>query len=37
MSLDRDDKAFFVGSLLAPIIVWWFFYGRKKYAMKGMK
>lgn len=35
--LDYDDKAFIVGSIVGPLIVWWLFYGKKKYGMKGMK
>lgn len=37
LDLDKDDKAFMVGTILAPIIVWWLFYGRRKYGTKGMK
>jgi len=37
VSLDRDDKAFFVGSIVGPIIIWWLFYGRRKYSAKGMR
>jgi hypothetical protein len=36
-ALDNGDKAFFVGSLIAPIMVWWYFTGRKKYGTKGLK
>lgn len=35
--LAKEDKAFFAGTVIAPIVVWWLFYGRKRYAMKGMK
>ena len=35
--IDTDDKAFLVGSVIAPIIVWWMFFGRKKYGVGGMK
>jgi hypothetical protein len=34
--LDNEDKAYFAGAVLAPIIVWWFYTGRKKYGTKGM-
>jgi hypothetical protein len=37
VSLDYDDKAFFVGSILGPLLIWWVFYGRKKYGTKGMR
>lgn len=37
LHMDRDDKSFFVGTVIAPIIVWWIFYGRKRYSAKGMK
>jgi hypothetical protein len=35
--LDHDDRRFFVASIVAPLMVWWFFIGRKKYGMKGMR
>ncbi len=35
--LDKSDKAFFVGSIVVPLVIWWYFYGRQKYGMKGMK
>lgn len=36
--MDKDDKAFFIGTILAPLIVWWCFYGRKKFGfIKGMR
>jgi hypothetical protein len=35
--LDYDDKAFIAGSILGPLFIWWLFYGRKKYGMKGMR
>lgn len=36
-ALDTPDRAFFVGTVITPIVVWWLFYGRKKYGMKGMR
>jgi hypothetical protein len=36
-SLDDSDKAYFAGAIIAPIVVWWFFTGRKKYGVRGMK
>lgn len=35
MRLDYDDRAFMVGSIVGPLLVWWLFYGRKKYSLKG--
>lgn len=32
-----DDRAFLVGTIVAPIAVWWFYFGRKKYGTKGLK
>jgi hypothetical protein len=37
MHMDKHDKQFFVGAILAPILVWWVYIGRKKYSAKGMK
>jgi hypothetical protein len=37
IQLDRNDKQFFVGAIIAPLIVWWLFVGRQKYSTKGMK
>jgi hypothetical protein len=37
MHMDKGDKQFLVGTIIAPIIVWWYFNGRKKYSVKGMK
>jgi hypothetical protein len=34
--MDRSDKATFA-TAAASIFVWWYFIGRKKYGMKGMK
>ena len=35
--LDTEDKKFFLASILVPLIIWWYFTGRKKYGMKGMR
>ena len=35
--IDNDDKAYLVGTIVAPIVVWWFFFGRKTYGVGGMK
>jgi hypothetical protein len=35
--IEHSDRAFIVGSVIAPIFVWWFYYGRQKYGTKGMK
>lgn len=37
LNLDKQDKQFFVGAILAPLITWWLFIGRQKYGTKGMK
>jgi hypothetical protein len=37
ITLDNEDKRFFIATLIAPLIVWWILTGRKKYAVKGMK
>lgn len=34
--MDRDDKRMFAG-IAASVVVWWYFVGRRKYGMKGMK
>jgi len=36
-TMDTSDKQFFVAGILAPILAWWFFHGRKKYSTGGMK
>jgi hypothetical protein len=36
-SMDSGDKQFMVGAIIGPILVWWFFTGRKRYGTKGMK
>jgi len=35
--MQDNDKYFFIGSILVPIITWWIFFGRKRYSVKGMK
>lgn len=35
--LDRKDKQYLVGAVIAPLVVWWFFTARTKYSAKGMK
>lgn len=35
--MENSDKQFFVASVIAPVIVWWIFTGRKRYATGGMK
>jgi hypothetical protein len=35
--IESSDKQFFVVAVIAPIVAWWFFIGRKKYSVKGMK
>jgi hypothetical protein len=36
-ALDKGDKQFFAATVIAPLLVWWYFNGRKKYGTKGMK
>lgn len=35
--IDKGDRAFIVGSIIAPIVVWWIYQGRQKYGTKGMR
>jgi hypothetical protein len=39
--MDKGDKQFLIstciGSLVAPLLVWWYLTGRHKYSVKGMK
>jgi plastocyanin domain-containing protein len=39
--MDKSDRQFLIstciGSLIAPLLVWWFLTGRHKYSTKGMK
>lgn len=35
-NMDRGDRQMFA-SIAATLFVWWYFAGRKKYGMKGMK
>lgn len=37
MKLDNQDKQFILASIVAPLVIWWFFTGRKKYSTKGMR
>lgn len=34
-TLDASDKQFIIASLVVPVVLWWFFTGRKKYGVKG--
>lgn len=34
--MDTSDKQFFMAAVIAPVIAWWVFIGRKKYGTKGM-
>jgi hypothetical protein len=36
MHMDRQDKQFVLGAIVAPLLVWWFITGRRKYSAKGM-
>jgi hypothetical protein len=35
--MQSGDKQWFFSTVVAPIILWWFFIGRKRYGVKGMK
>ena len=35
--MEYSDKQFFVASVIIPIGLWWYFQGRRKYSVKGMK
>lgn len=35
--MPRDDQMFLIGTIITPILVWWFFVGRNRYSAKGMK
>lgn len=37
VKLDRDDTMFVLLSVIAPLLLWWYLTGRKKYSVKGMK
>ncbi len=33
--LDQHHRQFMIASIAIPLILWWFFTGRKKYSLKG--
>lgn len=35
--LDRNDRFFMLSTIIIPLILWWLFYGRNKYSLKGQK
>lgn len=35
--MDKSDKQFFIASIMVPLLIWWWFTGRHKYGMKGMR
>lgn len=37
LKMERGDKQFFLASIVAPLVIWWYFTGRNKYSAKGMK
>ena len=37
ITLDKDDRMWFLLSILVPLFAWWYFQGRKKYNVKGFK
>lgn len=36
-SLDNDDRYWLLASVVTPFVIWWYFIGRHKYGVKGMK
>ncbi len=36
-AIEKGDRAFIIGSLVAPLAIWWFYTGRHKYGTKGLK
>jgi hypothetical protein len=34
---DKDDSMFLILSVVVPLILWWFYTGKRKYSAKGMK
>jgi hypothetical protein len=35
--LDKNDRYFFLTSIIVPVILWWVFFGRAKYSLKGQR
>jgi hypothetical protein len=35
--MPKSDRYMLVSSVIAPLVIWWFYIGRTKYGMKGMK
>jgi hypothetical protein len=35
--LDRNDRFFMLSTIIIPLILWWLFYGKNKYSLKGQK
>jgi len=35
--IQDGDKQFLFASIVAPLVLWWIFTGRKRYSVKGMK
>lgn len=36
-AIEKSDRAFMIGSIIAPLAIWWFYFGREKYSTKGIK
>lgn len=34
---DKHDRFFLLSTVLLPLILWWVFYGRSKYSLKGQR
>jgi len=33
----REDMVFLIGSIIGPLLLWWFLIGSRRYNTKGMK
>jgi hypothetical protein len=36
-ALSPSDRYTLVGTVLVPLVLWWFFIGRKKFNLKGLR
>lgn len=36
-AIEKNDRAFMLGTIVVPIVVWWYYFGRDKYSTKGIK
>ena len=35
--LDSNDRYWLLATVIAPLLLWWFFIGSKKYSLKGQR